>query len=57
MTRQECQCFAHRRIRMQELSERYAVLCEARAMSLAKNGQVVAANEALKCAEAIRRVA
>jgi hypothetical protein len=34
--------------------ERAALLCESRAASLAANGQPVAANEALKCAAAIR---
>jgi hypothetical protein len=42
---------------VREAAERAAKLCEARAESLAANGQVVAANEALKCAEAIRRQA
>jgi hypothetical protein len=35
--------------------ERAARICDARALSLAENGQVLAANEAQKCAAAIRR--
>jgi hypothetical protein len=34
-----------------------ALVCEDRALSLAQRGQVVLANEAQKCAEAIRRAA
>jgi hypothetical protein len=41
-----------------EMSLAWAVkLCEARAHSLAESGNIVAANEAQKCAEAIRRAA
>jgi hypothetical protein len=41
-----------------ELSLAWAArLCEARAQSLAEGGNIVAANEAQKCAEAIRRAA
>ena len=35
-------------------TERAARLCEARAQSLADSGNIVAANEAMKCAAAIR---
>jgi hypothetical protein len=63
--RQGCPCPAHQRIRALELAneagklatEEAAQVCVSRAMSLAMNGQVVAANEAFKCADAIRRVA
>jgi hypothetical protein len=37
--------------------EAAAVICESRASSLMATGNLVAANEALKCAEAIRRSA
>jgi hypothetical protein len=60
-TRRGCPCPAHQRIAAVEVHrpilERAASICESRAESLARNGQGVAANEALKCAEAIRRSA
>ena len=61
MRRAGCPCPAHQRIRALELAnevaEEAAQICVSRAMSLAANGQIVAATEALKCADAIRRVA
>ena len=61
MSREDCDCPAHQRIRAQEahrpILERAAALCESRASSLYAVGQIVAATEAQKCADAIRRVA
>lgn len=65
MRRAGCPCPAHQRIRAVELANEAGKLatleasnlCLSRAESLAQNGQWVAANEALKCARAIRRVA